>query len=179
MLRGHARQHPPLRARHRRRQSALVRPEYAAKTKFGDVIALPSFLFSTSRIVSGHVGGLPGVHAMWSGADWSWHKVVRRNDAISTEAHLKDIIEHQTRFAGRASSRSTTSISSTSRATSWPAPTAGAFRTERDHAREQGTKYKEVKAREPRRYSQAELDKIYKLYAEERIQDLRHATGRM
>ena len=77
-------------------------PEYAAKTKFGDVIALPSFLFSTSRIVSGYVGGLPGVHAMWSGADWTWHKAVRRNDAISTEAHLKDIIEHETRFAGRA-----------------------------------------------------------------------------
>ena len=32
-------------------------PEYAKKTKFGDVIALPSFLFSTSRIISGYVGG--------------------------------------------------------------------------------------------------------------------------
>jgi hypothetical protein len=42
-------------------------PEYAAKTKYGDVIALPSFLFATSRIVSGYVGGLAGVHAMWSG----------------------------------------------------------------------------------------------------------------
>ena len=41
------------------------------------------------------LGGLPGVHAMWSGADWSWHKAVRRNDAISTEAHLKAIIEHE------------------------------------------------------------------------------------
>ena len=114
------------------------------------------------------MGGLPGVHAMWSGADWSWHKVVRRNDAISTEAHLKDIIEHQTRFAGWPSSRSTTSISSISRAT-WSPKDSWCFRTERDHAREQGTKYKEVKAREPRRYSQAELDKIYKLYAEERV----------
>jgi len=27
-------------------------PEYARKTKFGDVIALPSFLFTTSRIIS-------------------------------------------------------------------------------------------------------------------------------
>ena len=77
-------------------------PEYAAKTQYGGIIALPSFLFSTSRIVSGYVGGLPGVHAMWSGADWTWHKNVRRNDTISTEAHLKNLIEHQTRFAGRA-----------------------------------------------------------------------------
>jgi acyl dehydratase len=48
-------------------------PAYAAKTRYGSVVALPSFLFSTSRIVSGYVGGLPGVHAMWSGADWTWH----------------------------------------------------------------------------------------------------------
>jgi hypothetical protein len=45
---------------------------------------------------------LPGVHAMWAGADWTWHKPVKRNDEIRTEAHLKDLIEHQTRFAGRA-----------------------------------------------------------------------------
>src|SRR5262244_1651344 len=77
-------------------------PDYAAKTKFGGIIALPSFLFSTSRIVSGYVGGLPGVHAMWSGADWRWHRVVRRNDEIRSEVWLQDVIEHQTHFAGRA-----------------------------------------------------------------------------
>ena len=77
-------------------------PAYAAKSHYGGIVALPSFLFSTSRIVSGYVGGLPGVHAMWSGADWTWHKPVFRNDEIHTEAHLKDLVEHQTRFAGRA-----------------------------------------------------------------------------
>ena len=77
-------------------------PDYAATTKHGGIIALPSFLFSTSRIISGYVGGLPGVHAMWSGADWTWHKTVHRNDEISTEAWLKELVEHQTRFAGRA-----------------------------------------------------------------------------
>src|ERR1041384_7933111 len=77
-------------------------PEYARKTKFGDVIALPSFLFATSRIVSGYVGGLPGIHAMWSGSDWNWHKTVHRNDEITTEAWLKDLIVHEPKFAGRA-----------------------------------------------------------------------------
>ncbi|HVJ60887.1 MAG TPA: MaoC family dehydratase N-terminal domain-containing protein, partial [Burkholderiaceae bacterium] len=66
-------------------------PAYAKKTRYGDVIALPSFLFATNRIVSGYVGGLPGVHAMWSGADWTWHKIVNRNDEIRTEAYLKDL----------------------------------------------------------------------------------------
>jgi len=150
-------------------------PGYAAKTKFGDVIALPSFLFSTSRIISGYVGGLPGVHAMWSGADWTWHKPVRRNDAISTEAHLKDIIEHETRFAGRAVQQ----IYHVDFYNQHGDLVAGAdswcFRTERDHAREKGSKYTEVKARPPRRYSDAELEKAFALYREEKV---RGATPR-
>ena len=77
-------------------------PEYAAKTKYGTIVALPSFLFTTSRIISGYCGGLSGVHAMWAGADWTWHKPVLRNDVITTEAYLKDLVEHQTKFAGRS-----------------------------------------------------------------------------
>ncbi len=140
-------------------------PDYAAKTKYGGIIALPSFLFSTSRIVSGYVGGLPGVHAMWSGADWTWHKPVQRNDEITTEAYLKDLIEHETRFAGRAVQQIyhvdffNQQGDKVAEADSW------CFRTERDHAREQGTKYKEVRAREPRRYTAEELGEAYKLYA--------------
>ncbi|CAN7699927.1 MaoC family dehydratase N-terminal domain-containing protein [Pseudorhodoferax sp. LjRoot39] len=144
-------------------------PEYAAKTRYGGIIALPSFLFSTSRIVSGYVGGLPGVHAMWSGADWQWHKPVKRNDTISTEAYLKDLVEHQTRFAGRAVQQIyhvdffNQDGDKVAEADSW------CFRTERDHAREQGSKYKEVRARAPRRYSPEEIQEAYKLYAQEEV----------
>ena len=77
-------------------------PDYAAQTKYGSIVALPSFLFSTNRIISGYSGGLSGVHAMWAGADWTWHKPVLRNDVISSEAYLKDLVEHQTKFAGRS-----------------------------------------------------------------------------
>lgn len=144
-------------------------PAYAAKTQHGGIIALPSFLFSTSRIVSGYVGGLPGVHAMWSGADWTWHKTVRRNDEISTEAYLKELIPHETRFAGRAIQQIyhvdffNQEGDKVAEADSW------CFRTERDHAREQGIKYKDVRARAPRRYSEEELQEAYKLYAAEEI----------
>src|SRR5215831_11455359 len=40
-------------------------PDYAAKTSYGFLVAPPSFLFPLNRILSGYVGGLPGVHAMW------------------------------------------------------------------------------------------------------------------
>ncbi|MDQ2138743.1 MaoC family dehydratase N-terminal domain-containing protein [Alcaligenaceae bacterium C4P045] len=150
-------------------------PAYAAKTKYGGIIALPSFLFATDRIVSGYVGGLPGVHAMWSGADWTWHKPVHRNDEIRTEAYLKELIEHDTRFAGRAVQQIyhvdffNQQGDKVAEADSW------CFRTERDHAREQGTKYKEVRAKAPRRYSKEEIAEAYNLY---RNEEVRGATPR-
>ena len=144
-------------------------PGYAANTDFGTVVALPSFLFATSRIVSGYVGGLPGVHAMWAGADWNWHKPVLRNDEITTEAWLKDLIEHDTKFAGRAVQQVyhvnffNQHGDKVAEADSW------CFRTDRDMARESGTKYADVKARPQQRYTEAELADIYKHYHTEEI----------
>jgi len=144
-------------------------PAYAATSPYGGIVALPSFLFSTSRIVSGYVGGLPGVHAMWSGSNWTWHKPVRRNDEISTEAYLKDLVLHQTRFAGRAVQQIyhvdffNQQGDKVAEADSW------CFRTERDTAREQGTKYREVRAREPRRYTPEEIGEASKLYRNEEV----------
>jgi acyl dehydratase len=150
-------------------------PDYAAKTRFGDIVALPSFLFTTSRIISGYVGGIPGVHAMWAGADWTWHKPVLRNQAISTEAWLKDLIEHDTKFAGRAIQQIyhvnffNPAGDLVAEADSW------CFRTDRDQAREQGTKYSEVRARAAVVYTDADLARVYELYAAEEI---RGATPR-
>lgn len=144
-------------------------PDYAAGCALGGIVAPPSFLFATNRIISGYVGGLPGVHAMWSGADWNWHKHVRRNDEIFSEARLKDLIEHQTRFAGRAIQQVynvkfyNQSGDLVADADSW------CFRTERDHAREQGTKYTALRDRPPRRYTDEELQAAYRLYAQEEV----------
>jgi acyl dehydratase len=144
-------------------------PDYAATTRFGGIVAPPSFLFSTDRIISGYVGGLPGVHAMWAGADWTWHLPVRRNDEITTEAHLKDLIEHDTRFAGRAVQQIyhvdfyNQKGERVAEADSW------CFRTDRDFAREEGTKYDALKAKPQRTYTEAELEKVYKLYAAEEV----------
>jgi acyl dehydratase len=143
-------------------------PEYAKKTKFGNVVALPSFLFTTSRIISGYCGGLSGVHAMWAGADWTWHKPVLRNDSITTEAYLKDLVEHQTKFAGRAFQQIyhvdffNQNGEKVAEADSW------VFRTDRDEARERGTKYTEARGRvEP--FTEEQLAEFYKLYEKEEI----------
>lgn len=145
-------------------------PEYAKNTKFGDVIAPPSFLFATSRIISGYVGGLSGVHAMWSGADWTWHKPITRNTEIRTEAWLEDLEEFDTKFAGL-------SVKQTYHVNFYDANTGDllaeaeswCFRTDRDKAREQGTKYTKARESAPRVYTQDELDGFYKYYEEETI----------
>jgi acyl dehydratase len=143
-------------------------PEYAEQTKYGSIVALPSFLFTTSRIVSGYCGGLSGVHAMWAGADWTWHKPVLRNDTIRAEAYLKDLVEHQTKFAGRSFQQIyhvdfyNQSGDHVAGADSW------VFRTDRDEARERGTKYTEARGRvEP--FTQEQLDEFYEIYDNEEI----------
>ena len=144
-------------------------PDYAANTKYGGIIALPSFLFACDRIISGYVGGLPGVHAMWAAPNCSWHKPVRRNDEINTEAWLKDLILHDTQFSGRAVQQIyhvdffDQDGDKLAGADSW------CFRTDRDQAREAGTKYTELKEKPVKTYTDDELAEIFAGYAEEEV----------
>ena len=156
--RGNARQHPSLRAWHRRRQPAVVRsrvrarrPVSAASWRCRVSCSPPA---ASCRAMS---AAFPGVHAMWAGADWAWHKPVFRNQEITTEAWLKDLIEHDTKFAGRAIQQIyhvnffNPDGDLVAEADSW------CFRTDRDQAREQGTKYTEVRGRPPRVYTEEDL----------------------
>jgi acyl dehydratase len=144
-------------------------PAYAAATRYGGIVALPSFLFTTSRIISGYVGGLPGVHAMWAGADWTWHRPVHRNDTIRTEARLKALVEHQTRFAGRAIQQIYHVDFYNQHGDMVAAADSWCFRTDRDEAREKGTKYTELRARPEPRYTDEQLADIYRKYNDETI----------
>jgi len=144
-------------------------PDYARSTAFGDVIAPPSFLFACNRIISGYCGGLPGVHAMWAGADWTWFKPIRRNDVIRTEAYLKDLIEHDTRFAGRSVQQIYHVDFFNQEGDRLAGADSWVFRTERDAARETGTKYADVKSRGHKVYTDAELAEIYSHYKREEV----------
>jgi acyl dehydratase len=141
-------------------------PDYAAATAHRTLLAPPSFVFALSRIYSGYVGGLPGVHAMWSGASTTWHRPLRRGDDIRTEAYLKDLIEHQTEFAGRAIQQIYhvdffVGDDLVAEGDSW------CFRTERDTARERG-KYTAAREVEPR-YTYDDLEPVWERYRNEHI----------
>jgi acyl dehydratase len=142
-------------------------PKYAEQSRYGGLIALPSFLFACDRIASGYVGGLPGIHAMFAGVDFTWHKPIVRNTEFNTVVYLKDLIEHNTRFAGRSFQQIyhcdyyDAEGDLISEADTW------CFRTDRDQAREQGTKYTEVKASAHKVYTDEEIEAIYELYRSE------------
>ncbi|GMV56290.1 MAG: acyl dehydratase [Betaproteobacteria bacterium] len=144
-------------------------PEYAKSSKYGDVIAPPSFLFSCSRVLSGWIGGLPGVHGMYGGTEFEFFRTVCRGDSIRTEAWLDDVGEKITKFAGR-------SITQTYRVDffnqhghlvakgkSW------FFRTDRESTRRRNEKYQNIERMRQHVYSDDELARVYRLYDEERI----------
>jgi acyl dehydratase len=148
-------------------------PAYAAASAHGCLVAPPSFVFALNRSFSGYVAGLPGVHAMFAGIDVTWHRPIRLGDRFTTRTHLRDLIEHRTRFAGRAIQQIyrcefyREGGELLAQGDSW------CFRTERDTAREQGTKYDEVKAKTPVRYSREKLAEIHALYASEEVRGAR------
>jgi acyl dehydratase len=144
-------------------------PGYAAATIYGRVLAPPSFIFTLNRSFSGYVGGLAGVHAMFAGIDVTWHKPMMLGDHFTTRAWLKDLVEHETRFAGRSIQQIyrcefyNQNHELVAEGDSW------CFRTERDKARERGTKYDAVKTKTPARYSPEELARIFSYYEEEEV----------
>lgn len=115
--------------------------EYAASGPYGELVAPPTFLYSTSKITSGYVGGLPGVHAMYAGTDWDFEKPIRRGMRITPKSHLHELETYETDFAGEAIRQiyrtefydETDELVAT--ADSW------CFRTERDTASREKQKY--------------------------------------
>lgn len=75
---------------------------YAQKSPHGRVMAPPTILFATDRILSGYVTGLPGIHAMFAGADFQFHRPLGAGDHLRASAFLSDIIERKSRFAGKS-----------------------------------------------------------------------------
>ena len=137
--------------------------DYAGKTRYGCLLAPPTALYGFDRIVSGYVGGLPGVHAMYAGTEWEWFRVIRVGDRIGGKSHLKALIEKSGSFAGRAIQQVYTTEffdqeeGLVARADSW------CMRTERDAARERG-KYHDVP---PTRWSREEIERVRRDYAKE------------
>jgi acyl dehydratase len=89
----------------------FTKREYAAKTRWGEPIA-PGTLLFTSGICDGRPltaqereegqgGAFPGVHGMFSGAEFEWYLPLKDGDELHYVGYLADVQEKQGAFAGR------------------------------------------------------------------------------
>jgi len=136
---------------------------YAASTRWGGIVAPGSFLYAFDRVVSGYVSGLPGIHAMFAGTDWNWFAPIRLGMRITAEPVLKDLLDLESTFSGRAV-KQTYEVTFRDqdgtplcRADSW------CIRTQRSVARERATR----DHIEPHRWSAEEIAVIAKHYETE------------
>ncbi len=128
-------------------------------------IAPPTILFAMDRIVSGYVGGLPGVHAMYGGADFRWQRPIRVDDRVAGESVLLDLVEKSSAFARRAIQQTYRTTFRDQNGEVVAEADAWCFRTERDSARERD-KYGSVA---PPRYAPRDLEAIVHAYHHEEI----------
>jgi acyl dehydratase len=101
-------------------------------------VAPPTILLAMDKVLSGYVTGLPGIHAMWAGADFSFRRAPVAGDRLTASSTLKALIERPSRFAGR-SFQQVYEVTFTDQAGDVVATAESyCFRTERDTARELG-----------------------------------------
>jgi acyl dehydratase len=148
-------------------------PDHAGQTKYGAIIAPPTILYATNRVVSGYCGGLPGIHAMFAGTNWTWHLPVRLNTKVTTEVYLKDLVERETAFAGRAIQQIYHGDFFTGEGDKLAECDSWVFRTERATARNRTDKYDREKPRKV--YTDEEIARMHEMYANEKV---RGATPR-
>ena len=119
-------------------------------------VAPPTILFALDRIVSGYVGGLPGIHAMYAGTDFRWERPIRMDDRVVGESVLHALIEKPSKFAKRAIQQIYRTTFTNQRGEVVCEADSWCFRTERETARERGKYTSEG----PHQYSAAELAAI-------------------
>ena len=134
---------------------------YAARSPHGTIVAPPCMLYAFDRIVSGYVGGLPGVHALFAGTEFRWRRMVRRGDRITGRSQLKSLDLKTSQFS-RSAVKQTYLVEFLDQngdmvadADSW------CFRTERHTARTV-KKYDEIKPAE--RYTPEQIEEIAEGY---------------
>lgn len=73
--------------------------EYAKKTRYGCIVAPPSWLYSVYP--TWVLQGLAGVHAFHSGNDWTFYKPLKDGDRIRPENVFNGFEEKSSQFAGK------------------------------------------------------------------------------
>lgn len=83
------------------RNPLWLEPELARRTRFEGRLAPQSIILCFSRLATGYAGGLPGVHGVYAGSDYTWVRYPRLGDRLRARAILESVEEKEGRYAGR------------------------------------------------------------------------------
>lgn len=72
--------------------------EYAKKTKYGSIIAPPSFLYTNQW--TSLAGGFPGIHGFYSGGDWQWFKPIFMGTKLKSIIAVRNLETKHGRMTG-------------------------------------------------------------------------------
>lgn len=145
-----------------------LKEDYARQTRYGTLIAPPTFLYSCAWV--GRLG-MPGVHGMFAGSDWEFYAPVKIGDRITVTSKVVDLIEKPSKFSGRQFKQDFEVAYRNQHGDLVAINRVHAMRQERDAARDTG-KYKGI---EKKKWTPEELEEVWAGYEREEI---RGATPR-
>ncbi len=139
--------------------------EYARKTRWGGVIAPPTFLFPAGVAEDEKPQGLPGVHAMWGGSEFYNHLPIRMDDRLTLTVQLSALEPKVSKFSRRSAYQEWTFECHNQKGELIAEVKDWVIRTERDSARSEG-KYSYLRSH---RYTEQEIKAIESHYEKEEI----------
>ncbi len=145
------------------RNPLYLSEELTATNLFGTLLAHPTILscFDDTFIAP----GLPGIHALYAGADWEFFRPILLHDRITTTARLLDVAKKHGDFCGTMALQTGEVVYVNQEDETVARATSYVMRTPRDAARHRG-KYMNITRY---RYSPEELEAIDRAYEAEEI----------
>ena len=140
---------------------------YARTTRWGTMLAPPTMLYAFDRLSIGYRGGLPGVHAMFGGTNWTFYHPTRLGDRVRVKVIFKDLIERPSTFAGRAWQQISAITFTNQDGLLLAASEAWGMRTERAAAAARTAARQDTRSLTPATYTAAQIHTIMERYAHE------------
>ena len=138
--------------------------EYAKKTRWGGIIAPPTFLHTFGQGDPGGIG-LRGLHGLWTEDFWEFFQPVKENDVITYSAKFVDITEKPSKLTGRMVETTCRTVYKNQRDEVVANYEQHQRRFERTAVRERSTEIETPR----KRYSQEEIEAIEELYENEEV----------
>lgn len=139
---------------------------YAKNTRWGGIIAPPTYLYSVIYPTGMRVGGLPGVGAFHSGNSWEFYQPMKVGDVITGTYRCLDVVEKASQFGGRHINVYAEIKYYNQRDEPIATAIGWSIRAERGTSQEKG-KYSAIKLQQ---YSDEDLESIYQAIENVKIQ---------